>query len=301
MLTALRAVCRRFRTLADARLAKHILLVDTGEHDTVGTESPSPYVFAMRPPQPGLGAVRGPLLGSLRTLQSGFLHRALGGGVVDMAQLGAFPDLQSPVRAIRLRSAGPFDSGSLALCAADAHRVVQFLVVTPANDPFADIPLLPANIARLVFHISYDSTAPLLAVPRSVPFESYRRQRVVFILHDAPQGNSSPAACALSQLMSHGRSLLTALAPGFLWYALAGARVTVVGLDAVPAGWLGTDIMRNGRVSARAVRRWLQDVGLDEPYDHAARTRAWKRVTFCSHESYRAWLGDDDYALETVE
>lgn len=249
---------------------------------------------------PGVGARRGPLLGRIDTLQSGHLSRALDGGTIDLAGFNACPELRHDAGTIRLRSNGPFDCTSLALCGTSAARVVQFIVVTPTNDPFVDIPLLPRDVGKLVFHISFDSSAYLTNAPRSVPFESYRRRRVIFVLSDRVIGEGVPTAPP--QLLSPTCSLLTSLASGVLWYAIAGARVTVVGLDAVNPGWLGTTVMRpDGRVSVKAIRNWLKRVDLDEPSSPEQRAQAWANVDFVTHAEYRAALGDEEYALETVE
>lgn len=291
-------MCRRFRTVADRRLAKHVLLVGApGDHLF---EDESACLFALAPPLPGHGARRGPLLGRMDWLQSGHLSRALVGSTIDLAGFGACPELRQEAGTIRLRSSGPFDSTSLTLCGTSAARVVQFIVVTPCNDPFLDIPLLPREVGKLVFHISFDSSAYLANAARSVPFESYRRRRVVFVLSDRAADDGVPVAAP--QLLAPACSLLTSLASGVLWYAIAGTRVTVVGLDAVNPGWLGVDVMRPaGRVSTRAIRNWLKRVDLDEPRDAEQRAQAWANVDFVSHAEYRAALGDEEYALETVE
>lgn len=297
MLSTLRAVCRRFRTVADRRLAKHVLLVGVPANHPC--EDESACVFALAPPAPGVGARRGPLLGRIETLQSGHLSRALDGGTVDLAGFGACPELRYDAGTIRLRSSGPFDSASLTLCGSSATTVVQFIVVTPTNDPFVDIPLLPHEVGKLVFHISFDSSVYLANAARSVPFESYLRRRVVFVLSDRAIDSVPPTP---PQLLSPCCSLLTSLASGLLWYAIAGARVTVVGLDAVNPGWLGADVMRpHGRVSVKAIRNWLKRVDLDEPSNPKQRAQAWANVDFVSHAEYRAALGDEEYALETVE
>lgn len=259
-------------------------------------------MFALSPPAPAWGARRGPLLGRMTALQSGHLARALEGGVVDLTGFGANSELRHAAGTVRLRSSGLFDAVALALCAATT-RVVQFFVLTAYNNPFLDIPLIPHEIGKLVLHISFDSSAYLANAPRSVPFESYRRRRVVIILADrAGGGPGDSVPSGPPQLLAPPCSLLTVLAPGILWYAISGARVTVVGLDAVNPGWLGVDVMRPaGRVSTRAIRNWLKRADLDEPREPAQRAQVWANVDFVSHAQYRAAIGDDEYALETVE
>lgn len=217
-----------------------------------------------------------------------------------MTDFAACPELRHRAGTIRLRSHGSFDSGALRLYGDRVQRLVQPLFVTTDNDPFLNVPLLPRYIDKLVFHVSFDSSTYLARAARMIPFESYARRRVVFILSDRAKVDSVPAAPPY--FLSPYCSLLTSLATGILWYAIHGARVTVVGLESVNPGWMGVDLLcPAGHVNPRAIRKWLKQVGINEPRAPDSRALVWANINFVSHEEYRISLGDEEYAMETEE
>lgn len=300
----LRNVCRRFRTFADALLAKQVTLLLVRSGDAVTSKGLFSLftsngrlcdsvigIFALAPPEPGRRARLGPMLGYLNTLQSRRIAHDYNGGVIDVAFSEEYLKLHHSPDTVRLRSGVSLQS--VKLSRSSIRRLVRFIVVTANNDPFIDNPSLPRYIGKLVYHVSFDSSTRLVERERLHPQDNCQRHHVVFILSDRAEGEHAPTARREIGRIESSLALIVNM--GICWYAQRGACVTVVGMESTISESL---LDRDGIINPRAAReRFGQRYA-----NNGEELEQWlPRIKYISHEKYRADFGLEEYVMETVE